>query len=92
MPHLQVAAEEGVPAEKYHEGGQLVHSVLGPLLGQDEHDRLDVQERPAHAPNDRRRRRRRRRASRDTAPRDEKKKRGAIYTDPAGQRHSTSTS
>lgn len=45
-----MAAEIGVPAEEHHEGGELVHSVLRPLLCQDKHDRLHIQERPAHAP------------------------------------------
>lgn len=45
-----MAAEVGVPAEEDNVREQLVHPLLGPGLGENEHDGLDVQEGSAHAP------------------------------------------
>lgn len=50
LAYLQVAAEVGVPAEEDHVRKELVHPLLGPGLGENEHDGLDVQEGSAHAP------------------------------------------
>lgn len=45
-----MAAEVSVPAEEDGVRGDLVNPLLRPGLGEHEHDRLDVQERPAQAP------------------------------------------